>query len=246
MFLILVEVVKMTIVFKDSEDLYFEFQDKVPGKVLPKPEKGINIRLLHLYALYRNAVFDSYKQKTDLAKDIKEYKFQFNLSKKEESDKDKHVYHYSVAASMGAMKEWKTDNKMKCYMAYEKCGERGKIIGFVHFEEKEEGTNRHVYIAQAGVSKPGCGIGRRLMECVLAHYPAGTEFKIATRVFNTEAKDLYEKRLKFIPLEEKEVKESMGLDTRYCGFKKFTSEAEIIEIKQKFVEETVKRKLVNA
>ncbi|ARH01140.1 hypothetical protein [Legionella micdadei] len=68
------------------------------------------------------------------------------------------------------------------------------------------------------------------MECILSHYPAGTQFYILTRVFNTDAKNLYGKRLGFEPIEEKEVSD-LGYDARYCGFKHTTTVAEVEAIK---------------
>ncbi len=89
-----------------------------------------------------------------------------------------------------------------------------------------------MYIAQAGVQSRGAGIGRHLMECVLSRYPAGTEFYILTRVFNSDAKGLYEKRLGFKPIEDEEII-ALGYDDRYCGFKHRTSPEEIDAIKSR-------------
>ena len=166
----------MTIRFTDThENIYFKYHDSIPGKILSKP--GLSLTLLHMYGMYRNVIFDSYKKKSDLADDIKHWKMQFSPNEKDLIDGDAHLYHYCVAASLGAMKEWKDPiSKMQCYMAYEKIEEKASKIGFVHFTEKEVEGKQIVYIAQAGVERPGCGLGRRLMECVLSHYPAGTEF----------------------------------------------------------------------
>ncbi|WP_412754199.1 hypothetical protein [Legionella donaldsonii] len=54
-------------------------------------------------------------------------------------------------------------------------------------------------------------MGRHLMNCVLTHDPAGTEFYILTRVFNSNARSLYEGRLGFTPIKEDEVKR-LGYD----------------------------------
>jgi hypothetical protein len=136
------------------------------------------------------------------------------------------------------MQEWKdSDSKMKAYIAYQEIDGHKKKVGFVHFIEKTVEGKPVVYIAQAGVSNPSQGVGRRLMECVLAHYPAETEFYILTRVFNTEAKNLYQKRFGFSPIEEKEIKQ-LGYDSRYWGFKHTTSQKEVELIKNKQVEKT--------
>ncbi|KTD52983.1 Uncharacterised protein [Legionella quateirensis] len=68
------------------------------------------------------------------------------------------------------------------------------------------------------------------MECVLSQYPADTEFYILTRVFNSETKGLYEKRLGFKPIQAEEII-ALGYDDRYCGFKHRTSFMEIDAIK---------------
>jgi hypothetical protein len=121
---------------------------------------------------------------------------------------------------------------MKCYIAckYEK-GRKSKV-GFVHFKEDTVDGKPVVYIAQAGVQDRGKSIGRRLMECVLAHYPPETEFYILTRVFNTDAVALYQERLKFQPIGETEIKQ-LGYDERYCGFRHTTTESEVSAIKAK-------------
>lgn len=239
----------MPIIFQDaSAEIEYEYYDQLPSKttnlrIKGEPAYKVNVSALHLYGLYRNSVYDSYKEKADLATDIKERKNEYQEAK--ESKLAEHtlykspLYHYSVAASLGAMKEWKESNgSMKCYIAYQnKDGHRTKI-GFVHFTEQTVNDKKVVYIAQAGVLNRGHSIGRHLMECVLAHYPANTEFYILTRVFNTEAKNLYQKRLSFTPIEANEIQQ-LGYDSRYCGFKHSTTEQEIGTIKGKQLQSTV-------
>ena len=104
--------------------------------------------------------------------------------------------------------------------------------GFINFVGKTVRNKPVVYIPQASVLHRGEGVGRRLMECVLTHYSAGTEFYILTRVFNTEAKVLYKDRLGFAEISDDEVTE-LGYDERYCGFKHTTTAEEIAAIKQK-------------
>jgi len=232
---------KMKIIFTDThENIYFRYHDSIPGKVLSKPR--LNLTLLHMYAMYRNVIFDSYEKKPDLADDIKNWEMQFRSKEKDSIDDDAHLYHYCVSVSLGAMREWKNPiSKMQCYMAYEEIDGKTRKIGFVHFSEKEIEGKKIVYIAHAGVERQGCGLGRRLMECVLSHYPAGTEFHICTRIFNAEAKILYQNRLKFEPMDQEEAHNTMGIDKRYCGFKKVTTQHDIEEIVQKFRNETKRR-----
>lgn len=233
----------MPIIFTDkADDIFFSYQDNFPSDSMNLRVKGespyrLNVAAFHLYGLYRNAVYDSYKQKSDLAKDIREYKKVFHEEKESKLSAEP-LYHYAVTASLGAMQEWKdSDSKMKAYIAYQEVDGHKKKVGFVHFIEKTVEGKPVVYIAQAGVSNPSQGVGRRLMECVLAHYPAETEFYILTRVFNTEAKNLYQKRFGFSPIEEKEITQ-LGYDSRYCGFKHTTSQKEVELIKNKQVEKT--------
>lgn len=220
-------------------DFSFEYHDTVPNKPFKfkKISGEINATLLYFYGLYRTTVIDSYKQKPDLARDIKEWKMQYQEKDAKEADEMTHLYHYGVTAALGAMQDWKDPQvKLKSFIAYDNQGGKKTKIGFVHFEEKEINQKKIVYIASAGTSIRGQSIGRGLMECVLAHYPAGTEFYIGTRIFNTEAKILYGERLKFSPLSQQEVQEVCGLDARYCGFKRTTTVEEIDTIRRKQIE----------
>ncbi|MCD6039479.1 MAG: hypothetical protein K0S27_879 [Gammaproteobacteria bacterium] len=61
-------------------------QDNLPSNSMNLRIKGespyrLNVATFHLYGLYRNAIYDSYKQKADLAKDIREYKKVFHEEK---------------------------------------------------------------------------------------------------------------------------------------------------------------------
>lgn len=185
-----------------SSNVSYEYLDSIPSKKVAKGR--INLAALSLYGLYKKSVYDSYKEKPDLAQDIKSRKKEFI---ERENPKlinglyQEPLYHYSIAACLGAMQEWNDPNEeMRTYMAYDNTRGAQCKIGFVHFNEKIVDNKPVVYIAQAGVEGRGKGIGKHLMESVLAHYPAGTEFYILTRVFNTEAKNLYEKRLGFAPI----------------------------------------------
>lgn len=225
----------MPIIFTDkADDIFFSYQDHLPSGSM---NLRLNVAAFHLYGLYRNAVYDSYKEKKDLAEDIRKYEKVFD-EKKESKLSAEPLYHYAVTASLRAMKEWKdSGNKMKAYIAFQEVDGHKKKVGFVHFIEKTVEDKPVVYIAQAGVSNRSHGVGRRLMECVLAHYPAKTEFYILTRVFNTQAINLYQNRFCFSPIEEKEIMQ-LGYDSRYCGFKHTTSQKEVDLIKNKQVEKT--------
>lgn len=76
-------------------------------------------------------------------------------------------------------------------------------------------------IAQAGVLKRGEGVGIRLLECVLNHYPVGTKFCLLTRDFNQSAQKLYLK-FGFQPMSLAQVI-SLGYGEQYCGFTYQTS-----------------------
>ena len=238
----------MPIHFTDiSSDISFELVDslkRTERTLVVKNEirkVSLPIGLLQLYGLYRNTVYDSYKTKKELAEDIRTKAKVYTEAATSKANQDHYyhdpVYHYSVLASQDTMKEW-TDTKgqnngqMKMYIAYQTINNKRVKIGFVHFIEKTMNNKQVVYIAQAGVTTRGKSIGRALMECVMAHYPANTEFYILTRVFNTEAKILYQDRLKFTPIEQAEV-QALDYDIRYCGFKHTTTAEEIALIKSK-------------
>lgn len=230
----------MPIYFKDaSQSLTVEYLDRLPEKTINLRIKGeqaykLNLSALYFYGFYKNTIERSYAAKPDLAEDIKNRKKEYQESDGSKLAKSHNynspLHHYSVAASLGAMEEWQnSDGKMKAYIAYQNVGGHKRKIGFVHFTEQVVNGKTVVYIAQAGTSVPGEGIGRRLMQCVLSHFPADTEFYILTRVFNTEAKTLYQKRLSFTPIEPDEVRQ-LGYDDRYCGYKHTTTTQEIAEI----------------
>lgn len=227
----------MTIFFKDAKDqIYFEYSGEVPGKTSKKYKT--NLTLLQCYQLYKNSIYSSCVKKADITQDILEYPSQFKLANKQPLNRNLHIYHYTVAGALEAMKDWKDPTKnVRAYIAYETFKdqnqeEQKKMVGFLHFNENEIAGKKFVYIAHAGVVKPGQHIGTRLMECVLAHYPAGTEFYICTRTFNIEAKGLYEKRLGFVPIDGKESKLFMDVDKEYVGFKKTTTLNEVESIKR--------------
>ena len=226
--------------FDDKNDApWFEYCERAPDNFFPlgKREGRINISALILYAIYRTVVFDSYELKPNLADDIRSHKNEYHEMTGSRLAANpvytNPVHHHSVAASLGAMKEWLDPKEnMQCYFAYQNVNGHKRIVGFIHFQEKIMGSDAVVYIAQAGVINRSTGVGRRLMECVLSHYPGGMHFKILTRVFNTEAKSLYQDRLLFSPMREEEVSH-LGYDNRYCGFEHTTSDDEVAAIKKK-------------
>lgn len=237
----------MPIVFQDASGIEFEYYDRIPDKTITfhiknKPAYKLNLTALHLYGLYRTTIHGSYAKQEGLAKDVLDYPTAYEeLASPPKSS----LYHYSVACSLGAMKEWReSDGKIKCYIAYKEIeGRRAKFrkeIGFVHFTEKTVNGKNVIYIAEAGVENRGEGVGHHLMECVLAHFPANTEFYILTRIFNTNAKALYQKKLGFTPIDEKEI-EQLGYDHRYCGFNHTTTQEEITAIQNKQLDVTTSR-----
>lgn len=227
------------ITFNGVDDgIWFEYCESAPDKFLPIGKAGrIHTTGLYLYGMYRNALYDSYKLKPDLAEDIRSYPKVFHENEVSALSANPlyndPLYHYSVAGCLDAAKTWlNPGEKLKSYFAYQDVDGHKKIVGFVHFTETLINEGPVVYIAQAGVINRSKGVGRRLMECVLSHYPAGTHFNILTRVFNTEAKTLYEQRLHFSPIGEEEVRQ-LGYDKRYCGFEHTTSADEVSAIKGK-------------
>lgn len=225
----------MPIYFNDAQDdIQYDYYETLPSKKLARGR--MSSKALLFYGKYRNIIHEAYGKMPKVAADIyqrkKQYEEESNAFRESGLYNDP-LYHYSVAVSLDAMKEWKTS--MKCYVASRVDAGRRTEIGFVHFTEQVVDGRPVVYIAQAGVDARGQGLGRRLMECVLAHYPAGTEFFILTRVFNTAAKTLYEKRLGFKAISEAQVRQ-LGYDERYCGFNHVSNEAEIATIQAKQTE----------
>ena len=237
----------MTMGYTDSPSaISYEYLDRIPDKKVARNK--VNLSALSMYSFYRNAIYDSYKEKPDLAPDIKARKKEF-IEKEDSILREglykEPLYHYSVAASLGAMQEWNDPSeKMHAYVAYEERDGKKHRIGFVHFNAKTVNGKPVVYIAQAGVEVRGKGTGRHLMECVLTHYPAGTEFYILTRVFNSDARSLYEGRLGFTPIKEDEVK-LLGYDARYCGFKHTTTPEEISSIRSRQTSMEIPNTLTN-
>lgn len=223
----------MPITFKNLKDYEFAYHSSVPTwKSENKVKKKFNLHLFQLYCLYRNTVFESYREKPDLAQDIKARAHTFVPNNLKENSSDAlGLYNYSVLASLDAMQEWKSGQQG--FIAYKNCNGTRIKVGFVLLEQKQVNDKPVVYIAQAGVNERGKGIGRALMECVLMHYPEGTNFLIGTRIFNKEAINLYQNCLKFESLNAQFVKEAMGLDERYCGFAHATSKEELALIRNK-------------
>lgn len=252
------ELPKGTLRFTDkNDDVLFEFQEKLPNKSVvvkipatnghPAETYRVNPDEVESYLLYRKALVQSYGQKPDLAPDIKKPKesrtpeldgdenYEAFVTKANLNKSERGLDQYSIAVSVDTMQRWKDDAKehMKSFVAYENINGFKEKLGFVLFQEKEIDGKSVVYIAEAAVSKPGASIGRRLMECVLAHFPLGTEFHILTRKFNTEAKDLYGERLKFDPLTKEEVAKLDYDPERYIGFKHVSNGQELAAIKGK-------------
>lgn len=239
-----------TMRFKNKSDgVYFSFNDRaylfntrkitLPIKHGNSTARQIRVpraKMITMYALYRNTIFDACIQKAELAQDIKNKPMQFAEDEAlgkimtAYSDDNKGLYRYVMAAALEAIKNSNTPKKIKTYLAYENVDGKSQHVGFVHFTEMVIHGNPIVYIAEAGVSKRGRGIGCRLMECVISHYPAGTEFFILTRIFNTEAKTLYNTRLKFQPLDENLIAELGYSKEKYVGYRHVSTKEEITEI----------------
>jgi len=222
----------MRITFKDKYDdeLVFTYHSNLPPNKPNEKSYKPKTMELRLFELSRDSTFDSYRKAPNLAEDIKHYPqtdVETGLMEKEPLYQDP-IYRYAVAGAFSDIKEWRNSTTL-CYLASEK---NGHLAGFVLFYKIFVNEKPVVYISQAAVENPGKGVGRRLMQCVLCHYPAGTEFYALTRVFNTQAITLYQKRLGFGDIMPEEVTQ-LGYDQRYCGFKHTTSPEEIDTIRAK-------------
>lgn len=254
---------KDTVRFEDKADnLLFEFHDTFPTETIdiriPASDGQraqayrVNPDALISYLNYRRAFMDSYSEKEGLAPDIKaptkhlqsknfrvaelfansSYRTQIQRSKLNSSEIG--LNDYSIAIALDAMQRWKNPaEKMKCYLAYETINGFKSRIGFVLFQEQQIDGRPVVYIAEAAVSRRGESIGRRLMECVLAHYPAGTEFHILARKFNSDAIVLYAARLGFESLTSDEVAKLDYDPGKYVGYKHITQAPELTAIQGK-------------
>lgn len=252
------ELPKNTLRFTDKDDdVLFEFQEKLPSKYAvvkipatnghPSETYKVNPDALGAYLLYRKALVQSYGQNPYLAQDIKkpaqsrtpeldgDANYEKFVTNANLNASERGLDQYSIAVSMDTVQRLQDDAKehLKSFIAYENVNGFKKKLGFVLFQEKEIDGKPVVYIAEAAVSKPGASIGRRLMECVLAYFPLGTEFHILTRKFNTEAKDLYGGRLKFEPLANEEIAKLDYDPERYIGFKHVSNRPELDAIKDK-------------
>lgn len=258
-----------TIRFTDKDDdVLFEFQEKLPAEsiIIKLPASNghsaenyrVNSAALSSYLLYRKALVQSYGQKTDLALDIKKPKqsrtpeldgdvtYENFVTKANFNASERGLDQYSIAVSLDTIQRWKdeTNEHMQSFIAYEKVNGYKIKLGFVLFQEKIMDGRSVIYIAEAAVSKIGASIGRRLMECVLAHFPAGTEFQILTREFNTEAKDLYGQRFLFEPLTKEQIAKLDYDSERYVGFSRISKESELAEIKGKQESNIVRPRVV--
>lgn len=247
-----------TLRFNDkNDDVLFEFQEKLPNKsvVIKIPATNghaaetyrVNPDALGAYLLYRKALVQSYGLKPDLALDIKkpeqsrtpeldgDANYEAFITKANLNKSERGLDQYSIAICIDTMQRWKDDAKehMRSFVAYENINGFKEKLGFVLFQEKEIDGKPVVYIAESAVSKPGTSIGRRLMECVLAHFPLGTKFHILTRKFNTEAKDLYRTRFGFESLTKEEVAKLDYNPERYIGFKHVSNRPELDAIQGK-------------
>lgn len=202
--------------------VWIEYEQSVPKK----PDRvKCNIKLLRDYALYRNSVYDAYSAIRHHGKsldDIPKFKKMFEEAdnRTEKQHYQDPLYHYSVFACVDAIKEYRSNPDMQCFCAYTTDENNKKMkVGFVHFTTKQLKEKKVVYIAQAGVATGyrSKSIGRKLMQSVLTTVKPDTEVKILTRRFNDPAINLYQKRLGFSPIEQKDIM-ALGYDERYVGF----------------------------
>lgn len=214
-----------------KDDVYFLFHEKLPENI---GKWRINMAALTLWGNYRTAIRTSYQAKPDLAPDIKAFNQNpLHIEKGRIVNSDPVDNYALYATGLGIRKL--NEGTAKSYIAYQKdpTGYPRKI-GFASFYEEKINGKSVIYISDAMVNTDfkGKSVGRRLMQCVLAHYPAGTEFYILTRKFNSEAIALYRDRLGFSPTTLEELK-ALDYDERYVGFKHTTDGTEIVSLRSK-------------
>lgn len=216
----------MKYIFTGNDNVHFELHETFPQKKNHK----INTSALTLFGIYRNSIYKSYSNNLELDQDIKDFnEASVHIENNRIIDRNDPVNNYAIYGSLSAIKEL-LENKAKCYIAY-KDDNNPIMIGFVSFKELTINEKSIVYISNACVRNEyqRNGIGYRLMQCVLMHYPAETEFYILTRKFNASAIKLYQERLKFSTISSDEVK-LLGYDQRYIGFKCKTTKDELNKI----------------
>ncbi len=231
----------MIYTFKDTDDgLCFQFYDNLPenkGQYKFSALNKINLCALTLFGMYRKTIYDSYSTNPDLAQDIKSF-----------NQNPVHIENHRVVDQTDPLNNYATYgallgvNKMqaeaKCYIAYKK-NDQGwpEKVGFISFYPGQVTGRPVIYISDAGVKCRGASIGRRLMECVLTHFPEGTEFYILTRQFNKEAISLYHDRLGFEPISQDEINQ-LDYDERYVGFKHVSTKVELDLMKDKRIDDS--------
>ena len=101
----------MRVQFRDRQDgVWFEYKDAAKqGHIIPvgKNQGKINLTGLYLYGMYRNAIYDSYKKKEDLAEDIKSHPYVFTEKTGSFFEKRRlysdPLYHYAVSGSVSSI-----------------------------------------------------------------------------------------------------------------------------------------------
>lgn len=96
----------MKFAFKDKNDgVCFEYSEAPP-----QTENKVNLTALQMYGLYRNSVYDSYKEKTNLAADIKSFERVYSETVDSKLSQNTlyldPLYHYAVSACLDATNEW--------------------------------------------------------------------------------------------------------------------------------------------
>lgn len=162
---------------------------------------------LHLYAMFRDGVYNSY-QKLNRPDDVKNFHAIFA-----DDNKYDRLYHYAANASVRDLAYClNPDKKMRLYCAFGQAESgRKELVGYCFFEEKIINGEASVYIGLLAVSHFKQGIGTGLMAKVLLNYKQDTHIWLMTRKFNTPACKLYENKLGFSAVPSDEIPKELSL-----------------------------------
>jgi len=171
--------------------IVYELTDHMPR--ITRVNSRLTARMLSLYGMYRNGLYDT-RIDQELDADIAIFKPQFDYEFTDKSGKaNNHLYHYASHVSIDAMQEAFKLKDGKCCVAYRNQNGRKQPVGFVVFYEKVIDAQKMVYISHLSVSELRQGIGTKLMQALMLHYPANTTFYLCARQRNVHALQTYEK-----------------------------------------------------
>lgn len=166
-----------------ANDIVYELNTAMP--TIDKIKSKLTVRMLTLYGIYRNGLYDE-RIKKPLDADIANVKPSYSYEKNS-------LYHYASHVSLDAMQELFKKEDGKCCVAYKSKGGTKIPVGFLVFHEKQVGDDCFVYISHVSVSQFRQGVGTKLLQAVMMSYPDKTKFYLCARKSNEAALSMYQK-----------------------------------------------------